>query len=111
MNEADGVSTHETILSGDLHQDDAPNLAGPSLLSHAARQDNAYTVVTANDLTRPTVLDGMTITGGNSSGTGYNASTCGGGIYSKGSDALSITNSTVSHNSAYVGGGIFSPAY
>ena len=61
----DGVFPHETILSGDLGRNDAVNIATANLLTDATRQENAYTVVTAIDLTQPTTLDGLTITGGN----------------------------------------------
>ena len=39
------------------------------------RQDNAYTVVTARDLTQSTTLDGLTITGGNANVSGASSST------------------------------------
>ncbi|MGB9626000.1 MAG: right-handed parallel beta-helix repeat-containing protein, partial [Phycisphaerae bacterium] len=48
--------TNETILSGDLNEDDAPGLAN--------RTDNAYQVVTVLGAGGTPILDGLTITGG-----------------------------------------------
>ena len=55
----DGVFPHETILSGDLGQNDAPNIATANLSTDPTRQENAYTVVyrpqphTTHDSRRP----------------------------------------------------------
>ena len=108
----DGVFPHETILSGDIGRNDAPNIATSFLSDVPTRQDNAYTVVTASGYSQPRTLDGLTITGGNSNGPkgpGFYAS-CGGGISNRGTAVLTVTNSTISGNSAdweAAGGGIY----
>lgn len=54
---------HETILSGDLSGDDAPSFAN--------RSDNSYHVATYDDPSATgVILDGFTISGGHSDGTG-----------------------------------------
>jgi len=57
-NERD-LARYETILSGDLNGNDEPNFV--------STDDNSFRVVTALD---DAVLDGFTITGGNSDGSG-----------------------------------------
>jgi hypothetical protein len=52
------IATNETILSGDIG---APNV----------NSDNAYHVVLAMGVDRKTVLNGLTITGGNANGSSY----------------------------------------
>ncbi len=99
-----------TILSGDLQGDDAPGIAVDDLRTAESRLDNAYSVVTAIDLTTEVTLDGLTISGGNvnSSGTLRTPSQCGAGIYSS-SSTLKLGNVTIAANSAYnEGAGIFS---
>ena len=63
--------SHETILSGDLEQDDDPNIW--HVESH---DDNAWHVITGTDHGDPVEdgprVDGFTITGGNSDGTDPN---------------------------------------
>ena len=110
----DGVFPHETILSGDLGQDDAPDIAVSDLLTDATRQENAYTVVTALDFTQSATLDRLTITGGNSNVVGDyppKPHCFGGGIHYFGTltglATLTVTDSVVSSNSAGRGGGIY----
>lgn len=96
----DGIFPHETILTGDLDQND-------DLDDFYPRRENAYTVVTAVDLTQPTTIDGLTITGGSaSSNTGWSltANRSGGGIYNR-SSTLVVIDSTLSLNYAITGGG------
>ena len=94
---------HETILSGDLSGDDDP--ADDETLN-----DNAFTIVYAFELPEPVVLDGLTITAGNADGpfdTNWEK-TFGGGVYAE-SSHLTITDSTLSGNSAQsYGGGVWS---
>ncbi len=56
----------ETVLSGDLAQDDGPDFAN--------RDDNSVRVLTAAELEAPAALNGVTVSGGNAAGLG------GGGI-------------------------------
>ena len=87
-----------TTLSGDLGTRDD-------------NSDNAYTVVYGGENIEARI-DGLSITGGNADGSflgfGHDERSSGGGIYSD-SGTLTITNSTLSGNSAgYDGGGIYS---
>ena len=97
---ADGSWVHETILSGDLGEND----------DQSTYVDNAYTVVFASELNEPVTLDGLTITAGRSDNTGGLEAemTDGGGIYLA-SGTLTVTNSTLTGNAADgYGGGIAS---
>jgi len=120
------IGQYETILSGDLNSDDAPNFANNG--------ENSYHVVTGSGTDETAVLDGFTITAGNANGKDgppdyFN---CGGGIFNGfnyarptlincmfgGNSAeyggailgafSKIVNCTIKHNSARIGGGISS---
>jgi len=59
------VDRYETILSGDLGDNDV-NVSDPcDLLNEPSRSDNSYHVITACGTEPNAVLDGFTITGGN----------------------------------------------
>ena len=116
------IASNETILSGDLDQNDAGTPTGT----------NAYHVVShANGFTRETVINGFTISGGLANGTdardkkgggmilefadltienciiqGNEAEADGGGIYDESCTFL-LTSSRISGNTAAQGGGIF----
>ena len=82
---------HVTILSGDI------GIEGNS-------SDNSYHVVKVYLPTDSIIIDGFTITGGNANGS--SADGRGGAIYSDESSPT-ITNCTISGNSANYGGGIY----
>lgn len=92
---------YETILSGDLNGDDVGGLDNPS------RSDNAYHVVKiSRDGWRQvgTVLDGFTITGGQSDES-YDG---GGGIFTLRAHSIIIRDCTITKNYArYNGGGMW----
>ena len=123
--------TNVVILSGDLLGNDNSTVSA----TEPTRRDNSYHVVTG---ATSTILDGVTISGGNanmsgnSSGGGmYNygstptltnvifsrniASANGGGMYSRNSrtstNILTLTNVAFSGNSAYNGGGMANDFY
>jgi hypothetical protein len=89
-------AANPTILSGDLHADDAPGGAN--------RADNSRHVVYA--VTSNLVIDGFTITGGNASGGAPNGR-LGGGVFCDGGDLLLQDCSVVDNISADRGGGLF----
>ncbi|MHC4438611.1 MAG: fibronectin type III domain-containing protein, partial [Planctomycetota bacterium] len=60
------IVTYETILSGDLNADDTRVRDVYDLYGEVSRLDNSLHVVTAHDVGNTTLLDGFTITAGNS---------------------------------------------
>ncbi len=86
------IAVNETILSGDLNQDD------PST------SDNTWHVVTCDHATKGTTIDGFTITAGNASGSDPHNK--GAGIYSLNSQA-NIRNCTIKNNTATDGSGMY----
>jgi len=91
-------NTYETILSGDLDDDDGPEFAHTD--------DNCYHVVTAVQTEESTILDGFTITGGNAN---LAEEAYGGGLYChrwQYNDAT-LVHCTFRHNQADNGGGIY----
>ncbi|MEZ4984365.1 MAG: choice-of-anchor Q domain-containing protein [Saprospiraceae bacterium] len=124
--------TNATILSGDLNGDDVVTGSG-NTLSFANNGENSYHVIYNNDngLNNTAVLDGFTITGGNSTISyplnygggmanikaspmvincifvGNAASFAGGGMYNEfTSTATTVVNCMFLNNKAVVGGGV-----
>ena len=64
--DARDIDTYETILSGDLNDDDTRVNEVYDLYGQLSRLDNSLHVVTAHDVDNTTLLDGFTITAGNS---------------------------------------------
>jgi len=60
------IVAYETILSGDLNADDRAVADVHDLYTELSRLDNSFHVVTAHDVDNTTLLEGVTITGGNS---------------------------------------------
>jgi len=99
------VHLYETILSGDLAGDDGEVATPEELPGDPNRAENSFHVVTANDVSVETILDGFVITSGNANGGSPND--CGGGLYSD-SGNLTINNCTFLRNCASSkGGGIY----
>ena len=96
-----------TILSGDVDSNDA--LKSPAPISgnlYGNNSGNSYHVVNASTANAKSLLDGLRISFGNANG---NEDTQGGGIYANTeSSQITITRSVISHNSANIGGGVFS---
>ena len=104
-----GVFPHERSSRAILAKTTRPTSPQRDLVTDATRQENAYTVVYARDLTQPTTLDGLTITGGNANASSHSYESpirWGGGIYNRSSGTLTVANTTISANSAWSGGGI-----
>ena len=90
-------SQYETILSGDLLENDGPDFAN--------NDENSIHVVTGSTITDPnTILDGFTITAGNANGSGPDDD--GGGMYND-SGSPTVISCTFRGNSAFTGGGMY----
>lgn len=101
LNQRDPAA-HPTILSGDLGNDDPPG--APTYASvQSAMADNSYHVVTADGVDAATVLDGLTIAGGNSYADPQ--SLLGGGLLNR-NGAPTIRNVIFRNNAGGQGGGI-----
>ena len=98
------IELYETILSGDLNDDDIEIISSDDLADEPGRAENSYQIVTGNGTDETAVLDGFTITGGNANVfTDRN----GAGLLNE-YGSPQIINCTFSENSAqYYGGGIY----
>ena len=99
------IALYETILSGDLMQNDGPDSAG--------LDDNSYHVVTCYETDQTAVLDGITISaGGNSSlagragRVGGSEDDFGGGMYNNYGSPMLI-NCTFADNRGRFGAGVY----
>ena len=102
--------TNETILSGDLLDNDDPNTHVEDLSGDSTRADNCYHVLyhpAGTDVNSTAVLDGFTVAAGNADGDG--AHSYGGGMYND-DCSPTVTNCTFSGNTASRGGGMFNAA-
>jgi hypothetical protein len=125
------IELYETILSGDLDENDVDVNESAYLLEEHTRAENSYHVVTGSGTDSNAILDGFTIIGGHANGLGlddygagmYNwqgsptvsncsfcgnsASWCGGGMYNyRGNPTLMNCEFTRNSVSSY-GGGIY----
>ena len=128
--DARDIRNYETILSGDLDGNDVEVADPTELLSEPTRAENSCNVVVTSGCDRTTLLEGFTITAGNgngqilSGGGIYNgkptvsickivansAVSSGGGIYfehAAHSQGALLKDSTISHNAANRGGGVY----
>jgi len=101
-----GVTGTITLTTGELLVNKSVTINGPVWITdidgnHATRVFHVSGGVTAT-------IDGLTITNGQASG--FSHSDGGGGIYNDQS-TLTVSNCTLSGNSAHAGGGIFNDAY
>jgi len=112
------IKVHETILSGDLDQNDAVTIPVASLQTHISRAGNAFHVViidgtSANgNISAACLIDGFSITGGhaNENNGQFNFNSNGGGILNLGCGGLKISspdiaNCNFSNNAAFEAGG------
>lgn len=98
------IGLYETILSGDLGNDDIEVISSDDLPSEFSRVDNSYQIVNSSGTDETAILDGVTIIGGNANiFTNRN----GGGLLNE-YGSPQIINCTFSENSAqYYGGAIY----
>jgi predicted outer membrane repeat protein len=92
---------YETILSGDLDDNDQDVADPNALLDDPMRSDNSYSVVTTSTYNGTAFLQGFTISGGHASG----GRTTGGGIMVYGWSDLTICDCILRGNSAVRAGG------
>jgi len=99
-------SAHETILSGDLMDNDNHSLTGKDLLNDPNRSDNSYHVLKGTGITDSTQINGFTITGGHAmalSGEG----TTGGGLLNSNNSNPQIFNCRFIRNTAQWGAAFY----
>ena len=92
---------YETILSGDLNGNDGPNFANNS--------DNCYHVFYHSEglsLGSNAILDGFTITAGNTNDSEW-IHVEGGGMYNNNNNSPTVINCTFTGNSAHYGSGMY----
>ncbi|MHC4641230.1 MAG: right-handed parallel beta-helix repeat-containing protein [Planctomycetota bacterium] len=97
------VGLYETILDGDLKDDDAQTDDITNLPYDPTRNDNSYHVVVAGNTGGSAVLDGVTIVCGHANGTYENKTCYGGGIYND-SGSPTVTDCTFWRNTSVNGG-------
>ncbi len=83
---------HETVLSGDLEEDDLPDFVN--------YEENVYHVVTSSSVGESTIIDGFVITSGSTYYLNTNVSFGGAGIYSS-SSSCQIKNCKFTRNFDY----------
>lgn len=88
---------YPSILSGDLEQNDEGNFSNHS--------DNTCHILTADDSTSETLLDGLTLQGGNCTTGSSNGS--GAALHCLNSSFITVTNCTFQENAANFGAAIY----
>ena len=94
-NERD-VDEYITVLSGDVNNNDEPNFVN--------YEDNSYHIVSFAGTTDTVILDGLTITAGNSNGS--NSYNRGAAVYNN-RGTLNFANCTISYNLANLCSGLY----
>jgi beta propeller repeat protein len=97
-------NSYETILSGDLNNNDVEVGEPCDLPGEPTRAENSYHVITSGGAKARAVLDGFTISGGNADGSDPNNK--GGGMYDV-NGRPTVINCRFSDNSAFGGGGMY----
>jgi len=104
---AQDIELYETILTGDLDDNDVDVNDPYDLLTEPTRADNAYHVVTGNGTDPNAILDCFTITAGSANGYHLDVKVNGGGMFNY-PGSPTVTNCTFSENFARnLGGGMF----
>jgi predicted outer membrane repeat protein len=98
------IKLYETILSGDLGDNDKMVNNPLDLLYDPKRADNSYHVIIGNNTNMTAILDGFVITGGNANASVPEIGGNGGGMYNE-FGSPTVINCIFRANSAYYGGG------
>jgi low-density lipoprotein receptor class B/polymorphic membrane protein len=105
------IEGYETVLSGDLDGNDVDVDDPCDLLTEPTRSENSYHVITNSNIDETAVLDGFTITAGNTNGSPDDEHDRGGGMFNNGHDNQcnpTVTACTfVGNSAAEFGGGMF----
>lgn len=101
------VDKYETVLSGDLAENDIQVVDPTYLFNEPTRSENSYHVVKAGVTNETAILDGFTITGGYADNVS-NHDDLGGGMYIGMLSKPTLTNCTFKGNYAHKGGGMSS---
>jgi predicted outer membrane repeat protein len=109
--DARDINAYKTVLSGDMNGDDVEVNDPCDLLAETSRADNCYHVVTAIEISYyggpNTILDGLTITGGNADGQYPDWELgLGGGMYNEESSPTLINCTFIENSARYSGGGM-----
>jgi len=102
--DARDVAIYETVLSGDLRDNDLMETDTRHLLEQPSRSDNSFHVLTGSGIDYTAVLEGVVVTGGNANGFGRNRKG-GGGLFDEGSPTL--VTCRFRFNAALTGGGLY----
>ena len=100
------IELYRTILSGDLDGNDVDVNTPGDLLDEPTRAENNYHVVSGSGTDETAVLNGLTITAGNTKGSKSYSYGAGGGMYNHRGEP-NLINCTFSGNVAGYGGGMF----
>ena len=100
------VLDYETILSGDLRDNDNGAVTGKALLNDPCRDDNSYHIFKGVAITDATRIDGFTITGAHANGASGDSS-LGGGLLNSNNSNPQLWNCRFIRNVAGRGGAIY----
>jgi hypothetical protein len=99
---APDIKVYETVLSGDLNDNDVDVNDPRDLLEDLCRAENSYHVITGSGTDSTAILEGFTITSGNASVSNYNYR--GGGMFNE-DGSPTVANCRFIENSAEGWGG------
>ncbi|MBN1124224.1 MAG: hypothetical protein JXA82_04390 [Sedimentisphaerales bacterium] len=102
------VKAYQTILSGDLDENDLELVNPYAEEIKASRLDNSYSVITIADTNSVVVINGFTITAGYSDSRDFDDRHNGGGLNNSVGGTVTIMDCTFMGNESLYGGGIYS---
>ena len=99
-------ATHQTILSGDIDNNDQTTASGIITTAAHITGNNSHHIITANSLTQTALLDGFIVTGGQANGPSLNNNDIGAGLYSQNSHLRLQNIVFMGHTATASGGGL-----